>query len=163
MLPETTEPLRYIENRSFASITEEIAFASSSEAGFTPEESTAIVMELSLELEQYDISQQCVRNPSDNTTLAMVNKPNEKEQSPVLPPNKHMQVPQLRSVQIVRALGRAGIFPVRQNGSSHMVLRGEQTGNVIVPTHRGRDVKPGTLRAIIRQANLTPSSFMELI
>jgi predicted RNA binding protein YcfA (HicA-like mRNA interferase family) len=44
-----------------------------------------------------------------------------------------------------------------------MTYPGEPTRTVVVPCHSGRDLKPGTLRAIIRQADLTVEEFNELL
>ena len=34
---------------------------------------------------------------------------------------------------------------------------------VVVPFHGGKDLKPGTLRSIIRQAGLTVDEFLDLL
>ena len=53
----------------------------------------------------------------------------------------------------VRALERAGFVVDRIVGSHYvMVLPGNAMRAVTVPVHSGRDLKPGTLRSIIRQA-----------
>jgi predicted RNA binding protein YcfA (HicA-like mRNA interferase family) len=41
--------------------------------------------------------------------------------------------------------------------------RTDPTRTVTVPVHSGRDLKPGTLRAIIRQAGFTVEEFKELL
>ena len=38
-----------------------------------------------------------------------------------------------------------------------------ETRTVTVPVHAGRDLKPGTLRSIIRQTSLTVEEFVELL
>jgi len=49
-------------------------------------------------------------------------------------------------------------------GSHHvLVYPGHSTRTVTVPVHSGRDLKPGTLRAIIRQAGLTVEEFKEFL
>jgi len=62
--------------------------------------------------------------------------------------------------QVIRALGRVGFDAVSQAGS-HVKLRNPDGRTVIVPLHR--DIAPGTLRSILKQADLTVSGFLELL
>ena len=74
------------------------------------------------------------------------------------------RLPVLRARAVIRALERAGFVVVRTVGS-HNVLdhRDDPTRTVIVPGHGSRDMKPGTLRAIIKQAGLTVAQFRDLL
>ena len=48
-------------------------------------------------------------------------------------------------------------------GSHHvMVFPGDTTRTVTVPVHSSRDLKPGTLRSIIRQAGFSVEEFKGL-
>jgi predicted RNA binding protein YcfA (HicA-like mRNA interferase family) len=59
------------------------------------------------------------------------------------------------------ALQRAG-FVFRRQSSSHIILRRDEPyAQVSVPDHKVLD--RGTLRAIVRQAGLTPDTFHELL
>ena len=70
-------------------------------------------------------------------------------------------LPRLSGRECVRALKKAGFTLIRQKGS-HMVLRRDEPfAQVVVPDHRELD--RGTLRAIIRQTNLTVEEFAELL
>ncbi|MBI4357896.1 MAG: type II toxin-antitoxin system HicA family toxin [Candidatus Omnitrophica bacterium] len=72
-----------------------------------------------------------------------------------------MKLPRLSGRQLVRALGRAGYLAVSQRGS-HIKLRHTVTGQIlIVPDHRELD--RGTLRGILRDAEISPSDFMNLL
>lgn len=74
------------------------------------------------------------------------------------------KLPVIDGRRAVRALGRAGFVVDRIVGSHHvMVLPGDATRTVTVPVHSGRDLKPGTLRAIIRQAGYSVEEFTELL
>ncbi|MGD8238827.1 MAG: type II toxin-antitoxin system HicA family toxin [Armatimonadota bacterium] len=65
--------------------------------------------------------------------------------------------------EAVKALRRAG-FVVRRQSSSHVVLtHPERDRPVSVPVHAARDVKPGTLRGIIRDAGLSVEAFRRLL
>ncbi len=65
---------------------------------------------------------------------------------------------------VVRALRKAGFVVDRIVGSHHvMTFPGDPTRTVTVPVHGGRDLKPGTLRSIIRQAELRVDEFIALL
>ena len=66
-------------------------------------------------------------------------------------------LPVLKGRQVVAALRRAGFAEV--GGTKHVKLRGPRGEIVMVPNHPGDDVKPGTLRSILSQAQLTPDQF----
>jgi predicted RNA binding protein YcfA (HicA-like mRNA interferase family) len=70
------------------------------------------------------------------------------------------KLPGLKPRQVVSALEKAGFYTVRQRGS-HLQLK---KGNLLVtvPMHSG-DLKPGTLRSIIRQARMSVDEFMKLL
>jgi predicted RNA binding protein YcfA (HicA-like mRNA interferase family) len=57
-------------------------------------------------------------------------------------------------------LGRAGFAQISQRGS-HVKLRNEAGRTAIVPLHR--ELAPGTLRSILRQAGLSVDDFVKLI
>jgi len=66
--------------------------------------------------------------------------------------------------RVVRALTRAGFVLDRIVGSHHvLVYPANPVRTVTVPVHASRDLKPGTLRAIIRQAGLTVDEFRALL
>jgi predicted RNA binding protein YcfA (HicA-like mRNA interferase family) len=72
-------------------------------------------------------------------------------------------MPKLKRVsgdEAIRALEKLGFIRVRQRGS-HVVLRKETDEGVIgcvVPIHK--ELAIGTLRGILRQAQVTPDEFM---
>lgn len=70
------------------------------------------------------------------------------------------KLPVLSGRVVCRILEAYGFAEVRQKGS-HVVMQkrlGESTVTVPVPDHR--ELKPGTLRAIIRQSGLTVQDFI---
>lgn len=73
------------------------------------------------------------------------------------------KLPRVNCEQLVRALKRAGFVERRQRGS-HLHLRRESDGKrVTVPIHKGRTVPIGTLRSILRDADITVEEFRELL
>lgn len=71
------------------------------------------------------------------------------------------QLPQVSGRECVRALEQVGFYISRQRGSHIIMRRDEPPARVVVPNHK--TVKRGTLRAIIRQADLTVEEFVDLL
>ena len=69
-------------------------------------------------------------------------------------------LPSLTSRQVIRILARAG-WRVERHEGSHAILEHDDGGTVVVPVHPG-DLRPGTLRGILRQAELPPAAFNRL-
>jgi len=69
----------------------------------------------------------------------------------------------LRPREVIRALERAGFLVGRTSGSHcRLVHRADPTRKVTVPIH-DRELKRGTLRAIIAQAGRTVEEFQKLL
>ncbi|MDP2718425.1 MAG: type II toxin-antitoxin system HicA family toxin [Dehalococcoidia bacterium] len=62
---------------------------------------------------------------------------------------------------MVRALEQAGFVFDRQRGSHMVYYHPETNCTVVVPRHR--DIKKGTLREILREANLTREEFRRFL
>ncbi|MDD1537503.1 MULTISPECIES: type II toxin-antitoxin system HicA family toxin [unclassified Bradyrhizobium] len=74
------------------------------------------------------------------------------------------RLPAVNGKRVIQALMKAGFVVNRIVGSHHvLVFPGDPTRTVTVPVHAGRDLKPGTLRSIIRQTGLTVEEFTELL
>ena len=71
-------------------------------------------------------------------------------------------LPMLRAAQVIKALEKAGFQAVRQHGS-HVRLRHADGRVVTVPVHVGTDLGRGLLRKILRDADLSPDKFLELL
>ena len=71
------------------------------------------------------------------------------------------KLPRISGRECVAALRKAGFQLKRQHGS-HIILRRENPfAQVVVPDHPELDT--GTLRAILRQAGLSPDQFEALL
>lgn len=71
------------------------------------------------------------------------------------------RLPVLSGRDLVRALRNVGFELDRQKGSHMIVFRAKPTTTLSVPDHRELD--RGTLRALLRQAGLTPEEFIRLL
>jgi predicted RNA binding protein YcfA (HicA-like mRNA interferase family) len=73
-------------------------------------------------------------------------------------------LPSVNGRTVIRALQRAGFIVDRIAGSHHLLVHQDDPGLfVTVPVHGARDLKPGTLHGIIRQAGLTVDEFCHLL
>lgn len=74
------------------------------------------------------------------------------------------RLPVANAKRTIRALERAGFVVERIVGSHYLLAHPEDpTRAVTVPYHGSRDLKPGTIRSIIRQAGLSAEEFRKLL
>ena len=71
------------------------------------------------------------------------------------------RLPQISGKECVKTLRKAEFYIKRQKGSHIILCRDDPFAEVVVPNHKNLD--KGTLRAIIRQANLDVDEFIELL
>ena len=71
------------------------------------------------------------------------------------------RLPRISGHDCVKALGKAGFEMVRQRGS-HMTLR-RSLPYCVIPVPNQKVLGPGLLRAIIKQAGMTPDEFRKLL
>ncbi len=73
------------------------------------------------------------------------------------------ELPAIRPRQLIRALERAGFFVHHVRGSHHYLRHTDKPSLLItIPVHN-RDLKRGTLRAILRQAGISPDDLHDLL
>lgn len=76
------------------------------------------------------------------------------------------KLPQITGSGLIRALQKAGFEIARQKGSHVQLRRAEPDGTVTtfpVPVHSGKTMKKGTLRGILRKADLSVDELIDLI
>ena len=74
------------------------------------------------------------------------------------------RLPVISGKDVVRALARAGFTVDRIVGSHHVLAHPDDPMRAVtVPVHANRDLKPGTLRSIIRQTGFTVEEFTDLL
>jgi predicted RNA binding protein YcfA (HicA-like mRNA interferase family) len=71
------------------------------------------------------------------------------------------KLPVISGRQLVRVLKQVGFVFDRQRGSHMMLFRETPPTTLSVPDHRELD--RGTLRALLRQADISPSQLLELL
>jgi len=73
------------------------------------------------------------------------------------------RLPRIDCRKLILVLKRAGFEEQRQRGS-HLTMRRPSDGRrVTVPVHEGRTTPLGTLRAILRDADISVVEFQELL
>lgn len=72
------------------------------------------------------------------------------------------RLPALTGSEVIRALQRAGFEVARQRGS-HCMLKHPDGRQTVVPIHAGETLGRGLLRKILRDAEITPDEFLELL
>ena len=70
-------------------------------------------------------------------------------------------LPRVSGRQCCEALAKAGFVQVRQHGSHIVLRRLDPFAQVVVPDHRELD--RGTLRAILRHADVSVEEFVRLL
>lgn len=64
--------------------------------------------------------------------------------------------------EVIRKLKLAGFRFDRQAAGSHEIWRNPSTGRYLTIPNHNRDLAEGTLRAILRQADVEPDDFLRL-
>ena len=76
----------------------------------------------------------------------------------------NQRLPSRQAKEVIRALERAGFAASRTSGSHcRLVHSSNPVRKVTIPLHGSADLKRGTLRGIIDQADLTVAEFIALL
>ncbi|MBI2863972.1 MAG: type II toxin-antitoxin system HicA family toxin [Chloroflexi bacterium] len=69
----------------------------------------------------------------------------------------------MTATRLVRALHRAGWYDDEQSGAHLSLRHPNKAGKVVVPIHKGKDLKLRTLASILNDAGLTPDELRRLL
>jgi predicted RNA binding protein YcfA (HicA-like mRNA interferase family) len=72
------------------------------------------------------------------------------------------KIPPVTSVELIKIVQLKGFQIVRQKGS-HVILINKEKNRIVVPVHPGKEIKPGLLRAILREAGISREDFDKLL
>jgi predicted RNA binding protein YcfA (HicA-like mRNA interferase family) len=64
--------------------------------------------------------------------------------------------------QLIKILEAEGFKVIRQKGS-HVILINQEKNRIVIPIHQEKDIKPGLLRAILREAGINREKFLKLM
>lgn len=73
-----------------------------------------------------------------------------------------MRLLPIAAYELVKLLGKAGFRVVRQTGS-HLTLAHPDGRVTVIPMHYGKEIGPGLLKAILKQAKLSREDFFKLL
>ena len=73
------------------------------------------------------------------------------------------QLPVLTAVQVLKALERGGFFVHHVKGSHYAIRHSVNSHLRITLPYRRGDMKMGTLKSVLSQANLTVEEFLRLL
>ena len=69
------------------------------------------------------------------------------------------KLPRVSGAQVLKALQKLGFEKVRQSGSHAIARRGAKA--CVIPLHS--ELKIGTLAGLLRQADISPDEFMQVL
>ena len=72
------------------------------------------------------------------------------------------RLPTVGAREVVAVVLRLGFEFDRQRGSHAVYIRRSDRRRIVIPIHKGRDLKPGTLRGIIDDLGLTVEQFVSM-
>lgn len=73
------------------------------------------------------------------------------------------KLPAVTARDLIRVAERLGFELDRQRGSHAVYRRASDRRRIVVPVHKGRDLKPGTLRGIIEDMGITVEEFESML
>jgi predicted RNA binding protein YcfA (HicA-like mRNA interferase family) len=73
------------------------------------------------------------------------------------------KLPSITGEKAKSAFEQLGFYEVRVKGSHHVMKRDGHRFLLSIPIHGGENLKPGTLRSLIRAAGITVEQFQALL
>mgnify|MGYP001598755289 CR=1 FL=1 len=70
---------------------------------------------------------------------------------------------QVKASDVVRAAKRLGFLFDHQTGSHAVYRRNSDKRRLVIPMHGSRAIKIGTLRAMLKDMDISPEQFKELL
>ena len=72
------------------------------------------------------------------------------------------KLPRITANKTIKVLENLGFFLARQSGS-HKIYKNKEGKRITIPFHSGKILHPKVLRNILKDADLTPERFKELV
>jgi len=73
------------------------------------------------------------------------------------------RLPVVTSREVIKVANKVGFVFDRQTGSHAVYIHEEKKLRIVIPIHKGKDIKPKTLKGIIEDMGLTVEEFRELL
>jgi predicted RNA binding protein YcfA (HicA-like mRNA interferase family) len=71
------------------------------------------------------------------------------------------RLPRLKGKEVIRVLGRNGFRVIRNKGSDSFLKHADGRA-MVVPVHAGETIRPGLLRAILRDVEMSVDDLLKL-
>lgn len=72
------------------------------------------------------------------------------------------KLPQVKPFKVIKALKRAGFYADHISGSHYILYKNDNSPLVSVPRHN-KDLKLGTLKNILKQADISTEEFLKYL
>jgi len=73
------------------------------------------------------------------------------------------RLPIVTSREVIQVANKIGFVFDRQTGSHAVYVHEEKKLRIVIPIHKGNDIKPKTLKGIIEDMGITVDQFKELL
>jgi len=73
------------------------------------------------------------------------------------------KLPSVTAREVIRVAKKLGLGFDRQRDSHAVYLRASDHRRLVIPVHKGRDLKPGTLRGLIDDRGLSVEEFTAML
>ena len=73
------------------------------------------------------------------------------------------KLPVAAARDVIRVAEALGFAFDRQRGSHAVYIRASDNRRIVIPVHKGRDLKPGTLRGLIDDMGLSVKEFIDML
>ncbi len=73
------------------------------------------------------------------------------------------KLPVVAAREVIKAAEKLGFEFDRQKGSHAVYIRVSDKRRIVIPVHKGRDLKPGTLRGLIDDMGLSVEEFVAMV
>ncbi len=73
------------------------------------------------------------------------------------------KLPVVTAREVIRVAEALGFKFDRQKGSHAVYIRMSDKRRLVIPVHKGRDLKPGTLRGLIDDMGLSVQDFLAML
>lgn len=72
-------------------------------------------------------------------------------------------LPSVSAREVIRVAKPLGFTFDRQKGSHAVYLRASDKRRLVIPVHKGRDIRPGTLRGLIDDMGVSAEEFVTML
>ena len=72
------------------------------------------------------------------------------------------KIPPISPNKLIKILEKEGFKVIRQKGS-HVIMINSKKNRIVIPVHPGKDIKPGLIRAILREAGISREKLLKLL